>query len=716
MARLSGAPQIISSGAEARELARRILSDQRPEPFVIITTPRGRPTPWFDAEAIATKLRFRADVWIVPDKWSWDLNLDLDPESRAHSGAAVIHPPAGVRPRSRLLFVARSAADAERLQGEVVANALAHTRGAARRAAHDQPAAVSEPAAHPSVAPSGVRRPTSSDEVDRLAEHLLDPERDVPVCVVTIPVQRDEPFIDAEEIAAISPEAEVYLLPTGALTFALSRRLNAMAGVYGGAGRVYPPGRRWMDDPYTSVLRFAYNDGEGQRATDGLLNDMLSGLVRSGRMGSQTPAHPPRPAKGVVAGLLPPSRALVTLEDGQMATIWAELVDPDLTIDALVAKDMAVSGLVDPVSRRIDVSAVQHSWQQAFTQMGDPDLVLTLVRDVSEASVTLSPYPGVEVAVPAEEVTGNQLDDLRDLFTRGERVAARVVGRPLAGAGPGADGWAFSLIDVDDDENPFVATILPGGPPWLSEPATRGETAAPQPDVEDSAESARLAEEHQAAATRLSEVQAQAEASTETRRVAELEEALVARDLQLEAMAQQLRGAARRVERLEAQVEHQKTLARQAQSRARKGRGPTAPSREVHGFLKPEQQLRWDIQRTWVDSTRPEDKSRWALRPYQVGPDFCESLEKIEGVSRERVLAIACLLLTGRGVRDDHENRTSDAGNAPPVTRFHAGQTWVCRRAPLQAKTPSARRLSYWRGDDGSIELSRIVLHDDYTP
>jgi hypothetical protein len=36
-------------------------------------------------------------------------------------------------------------------------------------------------------------------------------------------------------------------------------------------------------------------------------------------------------------------------------------------------------------------------------------------------------------------------------------------------------------------------------------------------------------------------------------------------------------------------------------------------------------------------------------------------------------------------------------------------------RVALQLKTPSARRLHYWKVGE-AIELSRVVKHDDMTP
>lgn len=99
----------------------------------------------------------------------------------------------------------------------------------------------------------------------------------------------------------------------------------------------------------------------------------------------------------------------------------------------------------------------------------------------------------------------------------------------------------------------------------------------------------------------------------------------------------------------------------------------------------------------------------------EIGAGFCSSLESLEGVSRERILQVAVWVLTGRKVQDDHPLRTNKSGNSPNVTRVVEGAEWVCRRAPLQQSSPSARRLNYWRSPSGRIELSRVALHDDLT-
>jgi hypothetical protein len=61
---------------------------------------------------------------------------------------------------------------------------------------------------------------------------------------------------------------------------------------------------------------------------------------------------------------------------------------------------------------------------------------------VAETSAELFLHPLVPVEIGHDEVTGNDLDDLRTLLTRSEVVAARVTA-----SGP---GWALSLLDVED--------------------------------------------------------------------------------------------------------------------------------------------------------------------------------------------------------------------------------------------------------------------------
>lgn len=157
---------------------------------------------------------------------------------------------------------------------------------------------------------------------------------------------------------------------------------------------------------------------------------------------------------------------------------------------------------------------------------------------------------------------------------------------------------------------------------------------------------------------------------------------------------------------------------RTANRRARTARPSRADAaagsvREVHGFTDADEQLRWEVYRAWVEQTRPEDKPARPLPGvWHVGPRFIESLS-LPGVSRDKVLSVVVHVLTGNPPRETHVLRHALSGNAPQVQREDGALAW---RTPLQQNTPSARRLHWWRRQDGTIELSRVVLHDDYQP
>lgn len=52
--------------------------------------------------------------------------------------------------------------------------------------------------------------------------------------------------------------------------------------------------------------------------------------------------------------------------------------------------------------------------------------------------------------------------------------------------------------------------------------------------------------------------------------------------------------------------------------------------------------------RTWVDRIASSEKARLPLKQYAVGPQFIESLERVQGISRDKVLEVLVDLLVGR--------------------------------------------------------------------
>ncbi len=133
-------------------------------------------------------------------------------------------------------------------------------------------------------------------------------------------------------------------------------------------------------------------------------------------------------------------------------------------------------------------------------------------------------------------------------------------------------------------------------------------------------------------------------------------------------------------------------------------------------FLDPEEDFRFEVYCEWVRRIAPGEKAAKPLADFFIGPEFLASLDELEGVSREKVVAVVVEVLTGlastMGARDAHPLRYSNVPASSPVTRHDGG---VCWRVALQQDSPGARRLHYWRVQDW-FELSRVVVHDDFRP
>ncbi|MEU8263178.1 hypothetical protein AB0C02_21425 [Micromonospora sp. NPDC048999] len=590
------------------------------------------------------------------------------------------------------------------------------------------------------AAPSGVRRIDSEAEAGELAYRLLMPGRRWPVVVLTIPGEHDEPFGDPEEIKeAVGDLAEVVLMPTSDISWAFSRAMPSLTQVYGGAGRVYPVDHAWVSDPGRSRLRFAYSSHDRKRITDQLISDALQAALAAGLVEPRTRSGM-QERSGRVQGVIG-SRALVTLDDMSLATVWEELTLPGVALDRVLVKGQTVSGRYDPESRRLDLRAALRFTDAAAAGAGIDqaygvgDVILAEVAAVADDAVTVRLLPGLEVEVGREAVTSNHKDTLGNLFSVGEIVACRRVA---------AEPLRLRLDDVDDEEVPRPApSLLPGGPPWLRPPepeaqpsaaAASAPSVAPRPLVEPSVTprqptpldlARRLPTPQRPAMARATP------AGVDQAHVSQLSNELVAERATRKALADELSGLRDRAAELEAQlaqatlsIEQLQTryrgadLARQRLARQLKSaQGRADQPARVAGqlFLDPEEQFRYEVTCEWAQRIPAAEKDDKPLARYVLSPDFLDSVERLEGISRAKVVAVVVEVLTGQvqhlAGRDLHPLRTGAAGS-PNVRRSDGATCW---RVALQREAASARRLHYWHTRDG-YEFSRVALHDDYRP
>lgn len=632
----------------------------------------------------------------------------------------------------------------------------------ARRRRKSGRSALRRPVAHGDAARPRTPEPVVVSTPDRardLAGLLLRSDWDNAVVVVSTPRRTDEPLIDAVALARYGHGiVPVYVLVTGRASYAFSDAMPENTQVYGGAGRVYGPELTWVKDYRSSRLYLAEDPISAQRATDALIGEMTRVLPRE----KPLPAAP-RPFKGTVGMLVPPSRALVRedREDSAIATISPEDSVPalEVSIGQLVAEGQHVEGTYDLETGYLDVSAGVASSEHALKELEVGDVTLVRVSAMTPDELVVEPYPRVSVRIPKARVTPHALDSLDDLFWIGAVVRARVDSIEA--------GLSLSMDDVDDDEPIRTPpSLLPGGPPWLEEAdmaawegadyvaglASGLADGGPQPPSNTSGartapkEAADAAGAGNGAASPPCFAEEALEGNARRRRIIELEHSLASARESLARLAdrldrereqsEQLRmelslakklhddaanDVAQLTERLQRSMAQHRDASRgpaQRKSERDDARGGTGcgeeSSRAVQAlFLDPVDQLRHEIYLTWAQLTRPPDKGQWPLpTDYVVGSGFIDSLNTLEGVDHERVLRVVVEVLTGRvkdiPARQLHRLRLNNHSGQVRMREDGA----VAFRVAVQVNTPSARRLHFWRMPDGRVELINVAVHD----
>ena len=134
-------------------------------------------------------------------------------------------------------------------------------------------------------------------------------------------------------------------------------------------------------------------------------------------------------------------------------------------------------------------------------------------------------------------------------------------------------------------------------------------------------------------------------------------------------------------------------------------------------FLDPETQFRYEVDVAYAQQIPAGDKATRPRRDLRLGPDFLASLKTLEGIDRGKVVAVTVQIITDLvkelDGRERHPLREGDGPAERAVVRPRDGAR--CMRVALQRKSPSARRLHYWKVGD-AIELSRVVKHEDTMP
>lgn len=577
-----------------------------------------------------------------------------------------------------------------------------------------------------------------------LALRLMAAGRTKPAAVVSWHPEQQENRIDVERIAReVGDLAEVYWLENGPESYAFGDILPSGAHVFGNAARVYAEDLRWMKDVHRSPLRMARDRQAAVRAAEDIIDDVLSLIT----------VAPPKPApvrtvarrvRGTVKAFASAgSRAIIELGDGSCCTIQREHVVPPVRLDWMLDLGQSVEGDLNDEDKTLDINGLKTAPRLA--ELYRPgDLVLALAEQVSARSAKLTLYPGSSWTVEQPRISSNPLDTADSLVTEGEVVVARFLHENGA--------VVLSLLDVDDDTGVVEApALLTGGTPWLrsgrhlteqpasgrtflAEAADTSGARAGGPGQESSKAVAGTAPKPSAA---LMSTQLQLEA--ERRKVAALQELVAAASragaglvalqreqdaLRLELAAEKLIAESARAALEDAEVRLGRRHEELLDLRAYKRRTQSALKRALAAgsdglFVSAGERLRHDLYLAWAKNVPASDKARQALpSDWKAGPVFAASLYGFtEPGVVAKALKAAVEVLTGtagrNAAREVHPLRSTPGGDSAQLVREDGAK---CFRAGIEQNVASARRLHFWRLPDGSVELSRVVVHDDFKP
>lgn len=576
-----------------------------------------------------------------------------------------------------------------------------------------------------------------------LALRLMAAGRTKPAAVVSWHPEQQENRIDVERIAReVGDLAEVYWLENGPESYAFGDILPSGAHVFGNAARVYAEDLRWMKDVHRSPLRMARDRQAAVRAAEDIIDDVLSLITVVPK------AAPVRTVTRRVRGTVKAfasagSRAIIELGDGSCCTIQREHVVPPVRLDWMLDLGQSVEGDLNDEDKTLDINGLKTAPRLA--ELYRPgDLVLALAEQVSARSAKLTLYPGSSWTVEQSRISSNPVDTADSLVTEGEVVVARFL----------HDNGAvvLSLLDVDDDAGVVEApALLTGGTPWLrsgrhlTEQPASGRTFPAETAGASGAHAGGLGQESSGAVARMAPKPSAALMSTqlqleaERRKVAALQELVAAASragaglvslqreqdaLRLELAAEQLIAEAARAALEDAEVRLGRRQEELLDLRAYKRRTQSALKRALAAgsdglFVSAGERLRHDLYLAWAKNIPASDKAGQALPPdWKAGPEFAASLYGFtEPGVVAKALKAAVEVLTGtagrNAAREVHPLRATLGADSAQLVREDGAK---CFRAAIEQNVASARRLHFWRLPDGSVELSRVVVHDDFKP
>jgi hypothetical protein len=325
------------------------------------------------------------------------------------------------------------------------------------------------------------------------------------------------------------------------------------------------------------------------------------------------------------------------------------------------------------------------------TRLGGPPPATAGAHTPGTSGTTGGPQPAAAAKPPAPSAP------TRPRISPADLAAGRPLGRPAAAAPPPDGPTQRGPGQIGPGHDDPAGRPLPAGFPASQRPVAPAQRSGPPtglPPIGWAAQKKQLT--------------AQIEALTAT--VATLRDEVERRIVVERQLQRELDEFEERTRAAEAEAKRAKSDLRAKNSQLKQARGATSPSPV---FADPETQFRHDVYLAWLHRIREPDRERLALRDdWALGPDFLDSLDRLQGIDRSKVLDVVVEVLTG--LAKDLDSRTLkpllDKPAGRQLVRADGAKAW---RVRLQHNSPAARRLHYWARADGTLELDSVGVHDD---
>jgi predicted nucleic acid-binding Zn-ribbon protein len=427
-----------------------------------------------------------------------------------------------------------------------------------------------------------------------------------------------------------------------------------------------------------------------------------------------------------------------------------------MPLDSFLSVGLALSGEWDPAAMRFFPDLANWSESRFFDEFPMGTIVLGLVAAVSRQTADVRVHPSLSIEMKRDDVSTNPKDVIDHLWSKGDIVSVRVVRDP-------SGRLRLRHTDVDDDEPIATAPpVIDGGEPWLTKSKMdliestkelweRERREAEEftkaldvlsdrmqldidklemalgsigTDTDDTSAGGSGSPSEQSARDKsLGEFTAKqiqrmitnykvelGKLVDQNRRLADALSAKTRREGDLAEQADALRG----------QLSRARQELQDAQKRDHSGAGESrsvADRRSRYGTV--EEWIREEIRAFWIDNYTPDDRATFPLdrQSWRVLPSFILTFQALTDDGKDKAIKTATHIVTGRNAiehnTEDHPLREGDEISKHEVDREDGAAS---RRAYIESHTAQSRRLHYWKLKDGSIELSRVGLHDDFTP